>query len=330
MDSYLYKNEESEILNSSSGGAFKRIISVINDEDDIFIYGAVWDEDLSVKHIYLKATDDIQQFSESKYARSRMEDCFRNIVEQLQGGKTVVFSGTPCQIAGLKSLVEIKRVDTTKLYLIDIICHGTPSPIILDEWKKSIERKYKKKVKSISFRDKKIGWLGYPTKVRFTDGEIIRRTYKAQEYIRLFFSHFIMAPSCYECPFSNMNRQSDITIGDFWGVENSFPDVNPGKGVSLVLANTKKGNDILERINKSKTLNETIIQCEKKSFLQYQHNLNKPTERPIGRDKFWNDFAKYGYDFAIKENNISSRFKELKYNIKFILFKLGLYNRYFN
>ena len=329
MVSCLYKNNPKEIEHSSSGGAFRKIVSCIGDDKNTVVYGAVWDDNLSVIHSYLNWEEDLQSFSGSKYARSKMGDIFSHVLSHLLQGKTVIFSGTPCQIEGLNQFLKVKNIDTRRLYLIDIICHGTPSPVILKDWIESVERKYKHKITSLSFRDKDVGWMGYPTKVVLDNGKIIRHSYKTQEYIRLFFTHVSMAPSCYECPFANMDRKSDITIGDFWGVENSYPDVKAGKGVSLVLFNTEKGIDVLKKMRMSVVKDEILIECPTNSFLQYQHNLNRPTERPQIRDDFWRDYNKNGYNFVIKKYKVSSRTGNLKFDIKKILSKLKLYKRLF-
>lgn len=328
MKSYLYKNRKENIENSSSGGAFKKIISTIGTKDAI-IYGATWSDDLQVVHTFTSNKNNLQQFSESKYARSKMSDSFKHIANLLLDKKTVVFSGTPCQIAGLKQFLKIKNIDTSNLYLVDIICHGTPSPLILSEWIKSTEKRYKHQITSLSFRDKEIGWIGYPTKVILDNGKVIRHTYKTQEYIRLFFTHAVLGPSCYNCPFSNMNRRSDITIGDFWGVEYSFPNVNPDKGVSLILANSEKGIALLKRIQDNLSNDEVLIECMSDSFLPYQHNLNRPTDRPAFRDDFWKTYKDKGFDYTVKHFGVSSGKGNVKFDIKSVLSKLGLYNKAF-
>lgn len=321
MKSYVYKNNPQVIENSSSGGAFKRIISIIGLDENTIIYGVIWNENLTISHSYTGYREDLQQFSESKYSRSKMGDSFNNIASQLLEGKTVIFSGTPCQITGLKQFLKVKNISRDKLYLIDIICHGTPSPALLKEWIKSIENKYKHKIVAISFRDKEIGWKGYPTKILFSNGKIIRHTYKTQEFIRLFLSCKILGPSCYECPFSSMDRKSDITIGDFWGVENTYPEILPGKGVSLVLANTEKGIKILETIKNNKGEDEIIAECSTDSFLRYQHNLNRPSKKPVNRNEFWISYLNDGYDTTLRRFKFSTYRGWIKFNVKKILSK---------
>lgn len=329
MKSYLYKGNSEIITNSSSGGAFKRLVSCIASGKETIVYGAIWSENLTVSHTYSVYGDDLQCFSESKYARSEMGDSFKNVASNLLEGKRVIFSGTPCQVAGLRQFLTIKKINMNNLYLIDVICHGTPSPMVLNDWIKSTEKKYGRKIVSVSFRDKSIGWLGYPTKVILDNGKVIRHTYKTQEFMRLFFTHTVLGPSCYECPFSNLERKSDVTIGDFWGIENSYPNIDPGKGVSLILANTEKGMKCLESIFKDKKEDELIIECDTGSYLQYQYNLRKPTERPVIREEFWTIYKKYGYDYTMKKYKINSKLRNIKFNIKCILSKMKVYGKVF-
>lgn len=322
MKSYLYKGNPEILMNSSSGGTFKRLVSCIASNNETVIYGAIWNKNLSISHAYSKYGNDLQCFSGSKYARSDMGDSFKSVENNLLKGKRVIFSGTPCQIAGLKQFLMIKKIDINNLYLIDIICHGTPSPRVLNDWIKSCEKKYGRKIVDISFRDKSVGWLGYPTKVILDNGKIIRHTYKTQEFMRLFFTHTTLGPSCYECPFSNLDRKSDVTIGDFWGIENSYPNIEPGKGVSLILANTEKGIKCVESILKDKKEDELIIECDTDSYLQYQYNLRKPTEKPANREEFWSIYKKYGYDYTMKKYKINSKLRKIKFNVKYIFSKL--------
>lgn len=329
MRSYLYKNVNNELLCSSSGGAFKRIVSCIMNDGNAVIYGATWDENLMVSHIYVDNLDDLYQLSGSKYARSKLGDTFSTVNNQLLNGKQVIFSGTPCQIAGLSSFLKAKKTDTTNLYLIDIICHGTPSPLMLKEWIRSTERHYRHKIKKVSFRDKKVGWIGYPTTIVLDNNKTIRHSYKNQEFVRLFFLHTVLAPCCYECQFANIKRISDITIGDFWGAEKSFPQIDYKNGVSLILANTSKGEEAIKAIETNVRDDEIIRECSKASYISYQQNLNEPTNKPLIREKFWDAYSERGYDYAIKKYGVSDIESNFKHNIKMFLSKIKLYNKIF-
>lgn len=330
MRSFLYKNSIDVVNKSSSGGAFNRLAQFVFDNfSNVVIYGAAWDDKLKIHHTCINSIEKIGSLSGSKYARSEMGSTFSNVTKDLISDKTVIFSGTPCQIAGLQQFLKIKNIDTSNLYLVDIICHGTPSPLILSEWIKSTEKRYKHRIISLSFRDKRIGWNGYPTKIVLDNGKVIRHTYKTQEFIRLFFTHAILGPSCYNCPFSNMNRNSDVTMGDFWGIENSFPNINSDKGVSLVLANSKKGMTLLENIQNNLSYDEVLIECLPESFLPYQTNLNKPTGRPNIREDFWKTYKDKGFDYTVKKFAVSCLKDNIKFNIKVVLSRIGLYNKTF-
>ena len=128
---------------------------------------------------------------------------------------------------------------------------------------------------------------------------ILRCTYA------FFFTHLVMYKGCYSCKFSNIERNSDITIGDFWGVEDVFPELNPGKGVSLILTNTDKGQRILNRIQQSLAKEEVLLECKNDDYRKYQHNLNSPTEMPEMYDQFWRDYKDKGFEYILKEYKVT-------------------------
>lgn len=329
MDAYIYKNVFEKVIKSSSGGAFARIVeTLINSYGNVEVYGAVW-ENNKVIHKKYSLTKYSGEFSGSKYARSEMGDMFKSVLKDLKENKYVLFSGTPCQVAGLKKLVELSSVNDEKLYIVDVICHGTPSPKIFSDWISLLEKKYGSTVKKITLRDKKVRWTGYPTTILFKNGKKITRTYDSQMYIRLFFSLQVLGRSCYECKFSNLKRNSDITLGDFWGIWELAPEVDCNGGVSLLLCNTKKGEDIISLISNSLDQKELLLNANDLDYLKYQQNLRESTSMPKNHEEFWCDYRENGFAYVLKKyrlNNIDSR---IKYTIKYYLNKFGLYKRDF-
>lgn len=304
MKAYLYQNNLDSLLASSSGGAFSRIVKkTIDIYKDVVIYGAAWDSELRVAHIRIEDYSEIRRLSGSKYARSNMGESLTTIQRDIEDGHFVVFSGTPCQVAAVKSYLSKKHIDKAKYLLIDIICHGTPSPIILKDWISWIEKKYNNQIIDISFRDKNISWEGYPTTITFKDGKKLSYTYDSQQFMRLFFSHLIMSESCFECPYSNLNRLSDITIGDYWGVKDIYPEIHSEKGVSLVLANSTLGDEIIEKIIDERLSDEIVFSsCDE--YIKYQHNLNSPTDKPEEYERFWADYFEHGYNYVLHKYRI--------------------------
>ena len=299
MDIYAYKNTPEVVEKSSSGGAFSKIANIFSGQykDNYSIYGAAWTENNEIKHIRITQLADLKQFNGSKYARSNIVNIFIQVENDLQNGMAVLFSGTPCQISGLIHYLAKKNVSTRKLLTIDIICHGTPNPIVLKDFISWIEKKYKSRVTNITFRDKSVGWKRYPTQIVLSNGKILRRSYTAQLYIRMYFSLLPLDNRCYSCEFSNMERTSDLTLGDFWGIDKIMPEISAEKGVSLVLVNTIKGQGIIEEIMNTLSSSEELKNYQGREFLKYQHNLNAPTERPSNYEDFWELYKKYGFDY---------------------------------
>lgn len=260
MDIYAYKNTPDIIEQSSSGGAFSKIATVFSNQykDNYSIYGAAWTDNNEVKHIRITQLADLKRFNGSKYVRSNIENVFIQVENDLRNGMAVLFSGTPCQVSGLTNFLAKKNVSTKKLLTIDIICHGTPKPIVLKDFISWVEKKYKSRVSNLTFRDKSVGWKRYPTKIVFTNGKILRWSYTAQLYIRMYFSLLLLDNGCYSCKFSNMERTSDITLGDFWGIDKIMPEISAENGVSLVLVNTIKGQDVIREIVNSLSSSEVL------------------------------------------------------------------------
>ena len=309
MRAFAYQNISEEVNRSSSGGAYRRILHTLlslHPNKKFSYYGAAWNKDLSVSHRRVDSLDEAANlFSGSKYVRSDITGIPDCVAEDLLNGVYVVFSGTPCQVFGILAYLKNKNISTENLLTIDIICHGTPKRDILQDALNWWAKKEGSPVVAMSCRDKRVGWKDYPVSVKFQDGREWLNTYNTQLYIRLFFTHLIMYKGCYTCKFSNMDRHSDITIGDFWGVEDVFPDLNPGKGVSLMLANSDCGQLVLSEIERTLKKEESLLQCNDNSFLKYQHNLNRPTDMPSDYDAFWKDYHDKGFGYVIKKYQVN-------------------------
>lgn len=326
MQAFAYQNKPDQVKESSSGGAFRRIlIQIVQDNPDkkFSFYGAIWKNDLTVHHERVSDVfEAIKKFSGSKYVRSDMKGIFELIKKDILQGYFVVFSGTPCQVASVTSFINNNNLDSNHLFTIDIICHGTPKPMVLKDTLQWWEKKEGSKITNLSFRDKRVGWKDYPVSILFVDGKEWVNTYKTQLYIRMFFKHLVLFQGCYSCKFSNMNRISDITLGDFWGIEDVFPDLPPQKGVSLILANTDKGIQIIKSVKMSLQDGELLRKCNDNSFLKYQHNLNHPTRMPEQYDEFWKDYREKGFEYVIRKYDMYSLHSYYQYCVRKV--KLGI------
>ena len=305
-------------LLSSSGGAYTAISDFIIKDKKGICYGATFDEEFNVRHKEAITTSERNKFRGSKYVQSKLGNVFYHIKQNLVNGKLILFTGTPCQNAGLVKYLKLSKIDTSNLILNDIVCHGVASPKIWKDYVVFIEEKNKSKIKNYTFRFKEKGWRGYNVKVEFENNTIKLNTKDVLKYVKLFNFNLILRPSCYNCKFSNLNRPSDLTIGDFWGIEKSMPGFEDTKGVSLVLVNTRRGKDIFERIKSNLIYRQSnISDC-------MQLNLYQPTPKPENREKFWKDYGEKGFKYIAKNYTRNKLLKRIKSYIKKIFTKVRI------
>lgn len=231
--------DEKELTLSQSGAAFVAISDFVLRQGGI-VYGVSFDEQFRVVHSRATTAGQRDRMRGSKYVQSDLGDVFREVEEDLRASRTVLFVGTPCQVAGLNAVLD----DGLKqgLLTVSLLCYGVASPAIWEEALEWIERKYGKRIESACFRDKKFGWHSCRESFRLSGGTVLHPD------TRVFRKSFFR-PSCGECPFASMNRSSDLSIGDFWGVENVFPAMGEdNKGCSLVLCSTAKGKEAFDQM----------------------------------------------------------------------------------
>ena len=284
-----HKNIE-DVKLSRSGAAFiafsDRILA-----DDGAVYGASFDLDLVVRHSRATTKQERDAFRGSKYVQSDLGDAFASVKKDLACGKPVLFSGTACQVSGLKSFIPKSLQE--KLYTLGVICHGVPSPFLFRDYLSYTEKKHKKKVVSFNFRDKSLnGWSDHIESMVLSDGERVSSTV----FTHLFYRNNALRECCYKCPYANTNRVEDITIGDFWGYENVVPDFNQdNRGCSLVLINSHKGKSLFEQSSEDLVCaNVPLEKC-------LQRNLVHPTPRPDDRVSFEKGYARSGFKFVEKK-----------------------------
>ncbi|MCM1251242.1 MAG: Coenzyme F420 hydrogenase/dehydrogenase, beta subunit C-terminal domain [Clostridium sp.] len=230
---------------SSSGGVFYSFALSVLQSGGV-VCGAVLDNEMYVKHIIIDDASRIGELTKSKYVQSDLGKCYLQIQRILESGKQVLFVGTPCQVYGLHTFLE---KDYENLFLVDLICHGVPSPQIWREFVRMMEEKRNAKCKNISFRDKSLeGWSNFGMKIEFSDGSQYVDTQKQNPYMFGFLKGYIDRKCCYNCQFKGMNRYSDLTIGDFWTVDDYIEKFNDNKGTSLVYVNTNKGRKLMEAV----------------------------------------------------------------------------------
>ncbi len=265
---------------SSSGGVFTHIARDILSRGGV-VFGAAYDETFKVGHIAVENEAELYKLRTSKYVQSDTGLIYKQTKNYLVNGRTVLFTGTPCQIVALKQYLGR---DYENLYTQDIICHGVPSS---DAFKAYLDTYHRNKgIKSISFRDKTKGWNDFSMKVEYVDGTSYRRLATKDPFERAFLANLTLRPSCYQCQYKTVSRVSDITLADYWGVELVHPELKNEQGVSLVLVHSEKGQRLLANIQQAVTVVETS--------LEKAVSMNSATERsvacPRGRSAF---FAEY-------------------------------------
>lgn len=290
--SYAIRHRNQNVIKKSrSGGFFVAISDYIIDQLDGVVYGAILDENLEVIHIRAEDGKTRDLMCGSKYVQSQLGSTFLDVKNDLNSGRTVLFTGTSCQVMGLKKFLG-SSYDMSNLYLLDIVCHGVPSPLIYHDYITYWEHKKGKKCISINFRNKdRYGWKEHVETLTFSDGEQV----DSREYTKLFYSHKIIRPSCFSCPYKNIHHPGDITIADCWGVENVAPQFDDDKGCSLVLINSIKGETVLYEIdNDIERVKINLQKC-------MQPPLIAPFPIPNEYDKFWRDYHKKGLEYVIKK-----------------------------
>lgn len=283
----VYHKNETVLSNSTSGGAFTSIAQAFCDNDYV-IFGAGYDKDMCVRHSSITDIKDINKFRGSKYVQSDTGSSFIEVKKYLNEGKKVLFSGTPCQVAGLKAFL-VK--DYENLLCMDFVCHGVPSPKIFEMYKNYLSEIYKSPVAKLNFRDKnKRGWITPYMVIEFENGRILKNVHSDNTFIIGFYKGLYNRPVCHACPFTKTPRVADVTMADFWGIEEINPEFynKNKKGTSLVLVNTIKGNYYFDQ---SKTYIETSQECLENAK-RFNSQLYRPSKTSSSRVQFMDDVQK--------------------------------------
>lgn len=270
-----YAKSEDIRLRSSSGGVFYYLASYIFSIGGV-VFGAAFAEDLSVHHVCAKNLEELKPLMRSKYVQSRIGSAYAQVQDYLKKGIPVLFTGTSCQIDGLKQYLR-KSYDI--LYTAAIVCHGTPSEEI---WLKYLQyMQYRNDASHVNFRGKAHGWLEYEMEI----GDYAS-PFSKDPYMQLFLSNYILRTSCYHCPSKSQTyRQCDLLIADFWGIQKIDPSMFDNKGASLVLSYSLKGNQLIQAIQREFIVKEEDYQ----SALHYNPSIVSSVDMPAKRDACMHD-----------------------------------------
>lgn len=294
---YAAKHEDDEIrMKSSSGGIFTLLADQILDEGGV-VFGARFNDKWEVIHDYTETKEGLAPFRGSKYVQSNIGNSYKQVEEFLKTGREVMFTGTPCQVAGLKKFL---RKDYENLFTVDFVCHGVPSPMV---WRKYLEEEIARQgdigkntvltfpkvspvVTGVNFRNKLTGWKKYSFVLNFSkasaEGEqntVLSSLFTDNAYMNAFLANLSLRPSCYACPAKAGKSGSDITIGDFWGIENVTPNIDDDKGVSLLILNNRK--------YKLADINCNIISLEVEDGIRSNPSYIYSVLEPINRNYFF-------------------------------------------
>ena len=229
---------------SSSGGIFPLLAEMVLANGGA-VFGAAFDTDYSVHHIMITSREELPRLKGSKYVQSVMDDSYRQAEEQLRFGLPVLFTGTGCQIAGLRSYL---RREYENLFTVEILCHGVPSPRAWQTYLNHQRETFGSPVQTASFRCKDTGWRRYAAMLKFENGQVYCRPHGEDAYSRLFLSEICLRPSCHDCRFRESRSGADLTIGDAWGIERWMPELDDDRGTSVVIVNTPRGRTMMKGI----------------------------------------------------------------------------------
>lgn len=307
IGAYAIRANDSDIRErSSSGGIFYYLAKSVLDKGGSVV-APVFDGKFELHHQIITDPALIDKAMGAKYVQSKIDDVYTEVEYLLKDKKIVYFTGTPCQISGLKKYL---RQDYEGLITQDIICHGVPSPGI---WNKHIQYlSVKGKIKKVNFRDKSRGWRGYSLKVTYEGGKVYCEPSYREPYLKTYSRDLSSRPSCFECPFKGEFRESDITLGDFWGIEKICPSMDDNKGTSLVIIHTEKGKKLLEPVLELSDFQEVKYQLA----LSYNKAALLPASPSPNREQFFKELLDEDYWMVMKKYSKDTKLTEVKRLIK--------------
>lgn len=279
-----YSSNLEIVKDSSSGGVFWEIVKYVFSENGV-IYGAILESDFYVRHTRTDTLNTSAKIRKSKYLQSNIEYTYREAKDDLSLGKLVLFSGTPCQIAGLKAYLQ---KEYENLVTVDVVCHGVPSRKLFSSFIKELNHEYNDQAVEMIWRDKRNGWGPNHISIKFSSGKEVVTTSQQNKYQKGFLDNFYLRPSCYSCKYAKLPRIGDISLADFWGYEGALKESNNNVGMSLVIVSSNKGADIFERI-KENLIFENVEESYAKEKSRHSH---MPPRTNRYRKMFFNDYRK--------------------------------------
>lgn len=320
-DVYALQAKKPEILKeSSSGGMFTLLARWVLDRAGV-IYGVAFDESFQVRHERAETWEKAAAFRTSKYVESDLTEVYRSIRTDLEQGRTVLLTGTPCQIMGVKKYLRLKQVNRDNLYTCDNICHGVPSRKVWGDYL-NILRGYLEpgdEILRINMRSKKVSWKKQVMDVKVKRGSL-DKVVDGLSFNRMFLSLYSNRPSCFDCHYTSYKRPGDFTLGDFWNVEQARVSFDPEGGVNVVLVNSTKGKLLFEELKKQAEFQKvTKKDC-------WQPHLEYSAKPPANQEAFWQEYRENtDKEAVIRKYMKGSPLTRLIRTVSPILRRTGLY-----
>lgn len=281
--------------NSTSGGAYTALADVML-ESGGYVSGAVYNEGFTGVHNYVTNNpEEMDKLRSSKYLQSNAEGLYRTIKQLLAKGEKVLACGTPCQMAALRSFLN---KDYENLIIVDFICRGVNSPKVYRAYLDSLEKKYGSKVVYVKAKNKELGWRNLTRKVTFENGESYYGVFMEDDFRRGYHTNVFCRPSCYNCQFKGFPRISDITIADYWGIEKIDKNLDSNVGTSMILLNSKKGNDYFQLVKDCLDYRETAFE----TIFAGNPALTKPIgPAKVDREALFEDLDSHDFDYITQK-----------------------------
>lgn len=305
-------NDQGLRQESSSGGVFSLLAEAALEQGGR-VYGAAFDSRMQVCHIAIGSRDELGKLRGSKYVQSRIGDTFVAVKRDLQAGKTVLFSGTACQIAGLNAFLG---KEYPNLYTVDVLCHGVPSPMVWEKYLRWQQRRHgNSPICGVSMRSKESGWRKYSLRLDFTDGKHYSRSSGYDVFMKLFLEDKCLRPSCHDCCFKALDRPSDLTLGDAWGIEKILPDMDDDKGTSLIFVHSERGEALLGAV----APRMEYRQVDGEKALPPTAYSRRSAPRHPERDRFFDMINSPGWEKMLSGLEVKSRLQMVKNKVRVIL-----------
>lgn len=283
---------------SSSGGVFSALAEATIEQGGVVV-GAAFDDSLAVGHISVERLADLHLLRGSKYVQSTLSAAtYRTIRDCLRNGRKVLFSGTPCQAAGLRKYLGVADPN---LYVCDLICHGVPSPRV---WSAYMDYcgEQRRRVTKVAFRDKKTGWKDFSIRKDYSDGRTRYSPLGRDPYFQAFVRNLDLREACYRCAFASLCRVGDVTIGDYWGAQHDRVEFDrDDRGTSVVLVNTQVGREAIEGCRNQLFCAPAALDC----VIKGNPMLDHPAPRPLLRSSFYRDLARMPFSSVIRKYRLA-------------------------